>query len=107
MRCCGKCKTKARVKFLRDYELLKDLEANADIITNPDNWIIVELKTPQHTCGDPEEPFYSDQVNFGILIFIYSILLNKLICFDAVLKHPKHPSISTEGRNLNDISAGT
>ena len=56
----GKCKAKARVKFLREYALLDDLEANADIILNPDNWELVELLSPPHTCNCPVEPIYSE-----------------------------------------------
>ena len=50
----GKFKAKARVKFLKDYALLNDLEANQAIILNPDNWELIEFQSPPHTCNSAE-----------------------------------------------------
>ena len=61
----GKCKAKARVKFLRDYAQLNDLEANQAIILNPDNWELIEFQSPPHTCNSAEDEFYSERENFG------------------------------------------
>ena len=72
----GKCKAKARVKFLREYALLDDLEANADIILNPDNWELVELLSPPHTCNCPVEPIYSEREHFRRRLVFWKKAIN-------------------------------
>ena len=61
----GKCKPKARIKFLQDLGLLNDISKNSEIILNPDNWEIVEIQTVDHTCRDEVQPYHSDRENFG------------------------------------------
>ena len=61
----GKCRAKARMKFLKDVGLLQDLRANWDEIRNPDNWDVVGFSNCRHICEDPVEPYFSDRVNIG------------------------------------------
>ena len=72
----GKCKPKGRIKFLQDLGLLNDILGNAEIILNPDNWEIVEIRTADHTCGDEVDAYNSDRENFGRLYCKQKMELN-------------------------------